>query len=193
MAGPSFVGAVNLLTNQPQRTTELEYTTGVLKETLRLFPVGFTAKMDDKTQDQYLDLNGKRYPTFGQDTLIAQVNHACQYDAANFPNPEKFEPARWTSTSPYPTPDNNAFRSFSKGARACMGRELAMDELRGLLLCLVRWFDFDLADRNPSEKQRVPWMDLDMKLGDLAFQEVGLEAKPRGGVMMRVKRTERPW
>lgn len=194
VARPSFVGAVSLLTDQPQRTTELEYTTGVLKETLRLFPVGFTAKMDDKTQDQCLDLNGKRYPTFGRDTVIAQVNLACQYDAANFPDPEKFEPGRWTRASPYPAaPDNNAFRSFSKGARACMGRELAMDELRGLLLCLVRWLDFELAGLGPSEKQRVPWMELDTKLGDLAFQELGLEAKPRGGVMMRVRRTERPW
>lgn len=193
IAGPSFAQAVDLLTNQPQRTTELEYTTGVINEALRLYPVGFTAKKDDKTQDRYLHLNGKRYPTFGQETMLAQVNYILHYDAANFPNPAEFEPVRWTSASPYPPPENNAWRPFSKGARACMGRALAMDELRGLLLCFVRWFDFELADRKPSEKQRVPWMDLDLKLGDMAFQTRGLEAKPRDGVMMRVRRTDKPW
>lgn len=192
VAGPSFAGAVDLLTDHPERTTELEYTTGVLKEALRLFPVGFTARKDDKTHDGYLDLNGKRYPTFGQDTILAMAVHSTQYDPTYFPNPQKFEPVRWTSASPYPPADNAAWRPFSKGARACMGRELAMDELRGVLLCLVRWFDFEMADRKPSEKQKVPWMDLDLKMGDMAFQDFGLEAKPRDGVMMRVKRTARP-
>lgn len=193
VAGSTFAGAADLLTNQPQRTTELEFTTAVIKETLRLFPVGFSAKWDDKTQDGVLDVNGRRYPTYGREVLIAQNNQAPQYDDAHFPNARKFEPLRWTSESPYPPPDNNAFRSFSKGARSCMGRELAMDELRGILLCIVRWFDFEVADLKPSKTQRVPWMDLDLKLGDLAFQEIGLEAKPRDGVMMRVKRTDRPW
>lgn len=193
IAGPHFSGAVDLLTNQPQRTTELEYTTGVIKEALRLYPVGFTAKKDDKTSDKHIEFKGKRYPTFGQEVMLSQVNYIIHYDPTQYPNPQKFEPIRWTSASPYPPPENNAFRSFSKGARACMGRELAMDEMRGMLLCIIRWFDFEIADLKPSKTQRVPWMDLDLKLGDLAFQELAMEAKPRGGVMMRVKRTEKEW
>jgi cytochrome P450 len=41
-------GALNTIENQPHRVAELEYTTGVLKETLRMYPVGFTVRMDDK-------------------------------------------------------------------------------------------------------------------------------------------------
>ncbi len=35
---------------------------------------------------------------------------------------------------------------FELGSRACMGRALAMDEMRVVLLLTVRWFDFALAD-----------------------------------------------
>lgn len=167
----------------------------MIKETLRLFPVGFSAKFDDKTRDGFLELNGKRYPTLAPDTMVSTLSHTVHYDATYFPNPGRFEPARWLpgDKSPYPPPDPTAFRPFSRGARACMGRELAVDELRGILLCLLRWFDFALADLKPAATPRAPWTDLDLKLGDLAFQEIALEAKPRDGVMMKVRRTENEW
>jgi cytochrome P450 len=43
---------VAILRQTPQKTSELEYTTAVIKETLRLFPVGFSIrKADQKTYD----------------------------------------------------------------------------------------------------------------------------------------------
>jgi cytochrome P450 len=38
---PDFTETLNILQDSPQRLDELEYTTAVIKETLRLFPVGF--------------------------------------------------------------------------------------------------------------------------------------------------------
>ena len=55
----------------------------------------------------------------------------------------------------------------------------------------ARWFDFSLADVKPNSAPRTVWTDLDLKVGDAAFQILGLEAKPRNGLMWKVKRTER--
>ncbi|KND87697.1 hypothetical protein TOPH_07689 [Tolypocladium ophioglossoides CBS 100239] len=59
-----------------------------------------------------------------------------------------------------------------------------MDELRVLLLLTVRWFDFETIVEGTSA--RVMYMDLDREVGDLAFQEVGMEARPRRGMRTRV-------
>lgn len=68
-----------------------------------------------------------------------------------------------------------------------------MDELRGYLLCLVRWFDFEIVDLKPRKTPRAPWSDLDLKLGDLAYQELQLGASPRGSVTMQARKTNRAW
>lgn len=60
-----------------------------------------------------------------------------------------------------------------------------MDELRIMLLLTVRWFDFETLVNGTSE--RVMYMDLDKKVGDLAFQMVGMEARPRHDMKMKVK------
>ena len=38
---PNFDETLNILNETPYKTNDLEYTTSVIKETLRLFPVGF--------------------------------------------------------------------------------------------------------------------------------------------------------
>ena len=39
-----FTETLNMLRDSPQKLDELEYTTAVIKETLRLFPVGFNPR-----------------------------------------------------------------------------------------------------------------------------------------------------
>ncbi len=60
--------------------------------------------------------------------------------------------------------------------------------LRVMLLLTVRDYDFVVANVKPNATPRVPYTSLDLKLGDWAFQEMGLEARPRDGMMMVVTR-----
>ena len=79
-------------------------------------------------------------------------------------------------------------RTFSRGARACLGKNLAQDELRVILLMTVRDFDFECAGLKPNSKPRTTYTDLDTVYGDIVFQKQGVEAKPRCGMMMTARR-----
>lgn len=106
------------------------------------------------------------------------------YNPKFFPNPGTFDPDRYgREESP-----RHAWRPFERGPRACLGQTLAMDEMKIILLLTVRDFDFQCANLKPNKTQRVPWTDLDLTFGDLAFQDFVFEARPRDGMPMTVKR-----
>ena len=47
---PDFNETVNILQASPQKLDDLEYTAATIKETLRLFPVGFSVR---QAEDEY--------------------------------------------------------------------------------------------------------------------------------------------
>ncbi|KAF2179691.1 cytochrome P450 [Zopfia rhizophila CBS 207.26] len=180
---PGIDATYAMLQESPQKMSELEYTNNVIKETLRFFPVGNTARAGDS--NGIITYNGRAYPC--NDQMICPVQHAMQQDPKIFPNPKAFDPDRYTrDESP-----RHAWRPFERGPRACLGQTLATDELKLILLLTVRDFDFKCADLKPNEKPSVPWTDLDLAFGDRAFQEFIFEAKPRDGMKMTVKKSNR--
>ena len=81
---------------------------------------------------------------------------------------ENFDPDRWDhlsseATSPY------SFESFSAGPRVCIGKGLAMLEFKAILIEIVSKFSFEGLNR-------------EMVL------ENYLTLRPKGGLMVRVKR-----
>ncbi|KAF2278104.1 cytochrome P450 [Westerdykella ornata] len=202
---PSIDETVSLLHSSPGRLADLELTTNVLKETLRLYPIGHTVRAADA-----IEYKGRVYPAKGH--LIFPLSHTMHYDPSVFPNPSRFDPDRFTpssssssssspssSTSSYPdglTHPRHAWRPFERGPRACLGQTMAMEEMKVVLLLTVREFEFEvLPCEGEGEKekgkprQRVPWTDLDTRFGDVAFQEMVFEARPRGGMRVRVRRS----
>lgn len=187
---PNMDTTMQMMEDSPHKLQELEYTAAVIKETLRLFPVGFGLR--EAYQGATVSHNGREYPVDNGLGVVA-FNHGLHYDSTYFPEPTKFKPERFLDPS-NPTP-NRCMRTFSRGARACLGQNLAMTELQAILLLTVRDYEFQYVNtaewQKPNEKPRVGYTDLDIVYGDAVFQELGIEAKPRGGMIMKVKKVNR--
>ena len=181
--GPDIESAVAQLQENPSKINELEYTTNVLKETLRMFPIGNTARSPLPERDgDFIEWNGIQYPT--KDMMVTPVQHAMHMDSKTFSNPGTFDPDRFTRDD-FP---RHAWRPFERGPRACTGQVMAMDEMKAFLLFTVRDFDWECHDLKPFEKPAVGWWDLDTVFGARAYQEYVFEAKPRDGMPVVFKK-----
>jgi cytochrome P450 len=178
---PGIDATYDLLCSDPYRLNQLEYTTNVVKETLRMYPVGPTARREHS--DGFLEYEGKRWTTKG--CMVVPVQLAMHMNPDIFPNPKAFDPDRYKREDFV----RHAWRPFERGPRACLGQPLAMDEAKIILLLTIREFDFTCVNVKPNQTPRVLWTDLDLIFGDRAFQEFVFEAKPRDGMLMRVKRS----
>jgi cytochrome P450 len=105
------------------------------------------------------------------------------YDPTYYPQPDSFQPERFLNDGV----PRAWFRTFSRGARACLGQNLAMDMMRVVLLLTARDFDFQCDGVQPNQKPKTAYTSMDTVFGDIVFQELALEARPRGGMMMTVK------
>lgn len=180
--------SADLLRTDPAKTNELEYTTAVIKETLRFYPIGFTARVAPPGLE-FLEWDGKRLPLDG--FMLSLCTFTSHFDPAVFKDPKLFRPERFLGEEGAAL-HRFAWRPFERGPRACMGQDLAIDELRVFLLLTARWFDFEavvLGER--SKVARASFFDLDLYVGDAAFQEMKLGASPRTGMQMKVKRSGR--
>ncbi|PNP47738.1 hypothetical protein THARTR1_10499 [Trichoderma harzianum] len=178
-----FDGTVESLLDAPAKLQDLPYTDAIIKESLRLFPVGFTVREADAGAK--LTVQGKSYPIDRHQGVVLN-GHDLHYNSDFFPNHTEFLPERWLdSEKGVPRP---YFRTFGRGPRACLGQNLAMNELKVILLMVVRDFEFECAGLEPNAKPRTSYTNLDTVFGDIIFQELGIEARPRGGMMMTVKR-----
>lgn len=181
-----FDRTVSILSENPHKLNELDYTTAVIRETLRLFPVGFGLRIAAPGATLTSAKEGTTYP-IDNNLAIIPLWHHMHYNPSYFKDPSTFIPERFLDPE---TVARGTMRSFSRGPRGCAGQELAVDELRIILLMTIRDFDFECAHIEPNTKARVRYTDLDEIYGDAVFQELGLEAKPRGGMIMKVRGVE---
>ncbi|KAF2730215.1 cytochrome P450 [Polyplosphaeria fusca] len=179
---PGVDASYRMLQDNPSKINDLPYTTNVIKETLRFYPVGNTARAPP-APGGFITYEGRQYPTTGH--MVCPVQHTMHLDPEIFPNPQKYDPDRYDrDESP-----RHAWRPFERGPRACLGQVLAMDEMKAVLLLTVRDFDFKCADLKPNKTPRVEWTNLDLTFGDRAFQDFVFEACPRDGMPMMVTKT----
>ncbi|CDQ95412.1 unnamed protein product [Oncorhynchus mykiss] len=115
---------------------------GLVKETLRLYPVGITVQ---------------RYPV--RDIIIQNYHipagtcvQACLYPLGRsrdvFQDPELFDPGRWgTQESGEGPGGGGGFRSlaFGFGARQCVGRRIAENEMQLLLMHILLSFRLSVS------------------------------------------------
>ncbi|KAH8355317.1 hypothetical protein KR093_010765 [Drosophila rubida] len=113
---------------------ELKYLECVIKESLRLYP---PVPMIGRHLTEETTLDGKRFPA---KTNIILLTYHAQRDPQYFPEPEKFNPDRYS-------PENNssidvfAYAPFSAGPRNCIGQKFAMLEMKSTVSKMLRHFE----------------------------------------------------
>ncbi|MFE4214448.1 cytochrome P450 [Streptomyces sp. NPDC056844] len=120
----------------------LPYARRVLQESIRKYG---PAWMVTRTATRDVDLGGHLIPQ-GADVVWSPYLH--QHDPAFFPDPEVFDPDRWT---PERAPlARGAFLAFGDGRRKCIGENFAWSELQIILATVLQsWPRLELASRPP--------------------------------------------
>lgn len=140
---------------QGLQLNSLVYLRACIDETLRLSP-GVPGPMMREVTTGGLIVEGLPIPEGTEVSVPAYVIH---HNAAYFPDPWTFNPARWLSGSPEATRD--AFIPFSLGTRSCIGRNLAYLDITLVMARLLFSFDIRSApgDRSgegsPLDRQMV--------------------------------------
>jgi cytochrome P450 len=107
-----------------------------IKETLRLYPPA-PALMTRRTTAA-IRLGSWRIPKGWLVRLTPWVMH---HDAALFPDPETFQPARFAPEAKQPIP-RGAYLPFGTGPRVCIGQHFAMSEMLLIAAMLLQRFEW---------------------------------------------------
>ncbi len=115
----------------------LPYTERVIKESMRLFPPAWTTGREAL---EAVDIGGHHIPKGAQILLSQWVVHR---DPRWFPNPEGFDPDRWTPERAKELP-RFAYFPFGGGPRVCIGNHFAMMEATLILAVIAERWRLDL-------------------------------------------------
>ncbi|KAJ0353856.1 hypothetical protein COL154_002790 [Colletotrichum chrysophilum] len=133
------------LMESPHLLNSLPYTAGVIKETMRLYPVIPPLRKGSPDYQIKDKETGMALPTEHFD-LWDGIRSTSREEKV-WPRAEEVIPERWLTTNPddplYPT--KGAWRGFGNGPRVCIGLELANTEVRMAVAFLAREFDIDCA------------------------------------------------
>lgn len=141
--GPEVDKASQVLAASPHLLQSLPYTLGVIKETLRLYPLAATVRESPPGFCLTTTDPSVTYPMegFGPWVSAPGIQRNPQY----WQRPNDFMPERWTSTDTSAHSTANTWMPFSLGPRNCIGMELALIELKLVLVLTARTFDIEEA------------------------------------------------
>ncbi|KAJ4055428.1 hypothetical protein NW756_003441 [Fusarium oxysporum] len=115
--------------NPDVSSDQLEYLEAVVKEGLRVFP-SIPMSLPRCVPEGGATVDGHWLP--GGTIVSCQPYSMHRMDEAVFPRPDSFEPQRWLEEKGS-AERNRLFFAFSNGGRACIGRHLAIVEMKTLL------------------------------------------------------------
>ncbi len=127
---------------------ELEYLDQIVMETLRMYPA-FNVHARECTQDYQMpgtDLVIRK----GDEVIIPVMGF--QYDQKLFPNPEQFNPERFTKEAAKER-HSMAFMTFGLGPRNCMGLRFAMLDIKIAMVKMMRNFHLVPTADTPKNKR----------------------------------------
>jgi cytochrome P450 len=147
---------------------KLKYVEKVLMESMRLYPpswaIGRQAIKDYSINKKY---------TIPSGSVIIMSQYLMHHDDRYFPNPEKFNPDRWSLKFKTSIPRFSYF-PFGGGPRSCIGESLAWVEGIIVLANIVNKWEITLEDENAAAAN--------IKLQPL------VTLRPRNGIRMRISK-----
>ncbi|KAK9122750.1 hypothetical protein Sjap_012352 [Stephania japonica] len=175
-ASEKTVSELTLLTYE--QTLEMPYLTASLYESMRLYPpVQFDSKhslTDDVLPDGTVVRRGSRvtYHPYA----MGRMGHVWGQDCL------EFRPERWLVNGRFVNPVC-AFKYpvFQAGVRVCLGKEMALMEMKCVAMAIIRGFEIRLVDDH----------SLSMMSMSVPKFDPGLTATLRGGLSVILKRRER--
>lgn len=140
----------------------------VVSETLRMYPpLGF---LDRIAGQDYKVPNSDLTIEKGTPVIISMIG--MHYDPEYFPDPEKFDPERFSEENKKNRPAYVYF-PFGEGPHVCIGLRLGLLQSKLGLIHLLKQYEY-----SPSEKTCIP-MRLDPK---------GLTTTALGGIQLNVRK-----
>ena len=152
--GSDLTQTKTAITANPHALNRLLFTLAVIKETLRLYPPASATREGEPgfclTQD------GHQYPTEGSTIWCAHQD--MHREPLYWPQPDSFIPERWLVPDGDPLhPIKGAWRPFEWGPRNCIGQELALLELKLVMVMTLRNFNiaasYDVWDQVHRTKE----------------------------------------
>ncbi|KAF2875193.1 putative cytochrome P450 [Massariosphaeria phaeospora] len=123
-----------------EKIANLDHLNAVIYETLRLHPP-VPSLLQRKTPPEGIVIDGTFIPG---DSIVSCPQYVIGRSAAAYEHPEAFVPERWTS-SPSMVKEKGAWAPFSSGPYGCIGRPLALLNVRTTLARIVTSFDISFA------------------------------------------------
>ncbi|KAL6706358.1 hypothetical protein ACN47E_005464 [Coniothyrium glycines] len=174
--------------------SQLPYTDAVVKESLRLHPPGTTARVAPKGSGVTLTLpNGERLLV--DELCLTPRAYIIQRHPKIFGETrDDFLPERWLGEAGAKIPDS-AYRPYERGPRRCTGSELANLEVRIILACVARYFEFVKVGQGELEVDDKGQPQLDEKgcyrTRSKLFSTYAVTARPVDGMDVKVRIKQR--
>jgi cytochrome P450 len=177
--GPNSTKAVAAISNDPSILHRLPYTTAIIKETLRLYPPVASVRSGSPSLQLVNPETHQRFPTEG--FTLMSTTQASHRLPEYWSRPNDFLPERWLAEEGGTVNRRkSAWRPFERGPRNCIGQELAMLELKLMLVLTLREIDII-----PAYGESAPKL-----FGEQAYQADiprELTNHPKDGMPIRIK------
>jgi hypothetical protein len=188
--------AARLLKERPSLLHQCTYTNAFIKETLRLYPPAANVRRGQPGHS-LTALNGQCLPTDGFNIIVVQ--QTVHQNPRIWARPSEFLPERWLVGPEHELyPPQNGYRPWDTGSRTCIGKPLALAELKVILVLCARSFTVDPAyeewDKLQEEKRGLwgkfcDWLlgeEIKTVNGNRAYQSEKAGTHPADGYPCRV-------